>query len=341
MTFTEILHKLVERQDLTVQETAFGLRAIIDGACTDIEAGVFLFGMRAKGETIDELTTLVKTMREASIKVNVDVTGAIDLCGTGGDHSGYFNISTASMFVVAGAGIPVLKHGNRSVSSQTGSADVLEALGVEIALSADKVARVFEKTKMAFMFAPLFHPAMKNIVPVRKSLKMRTVFNILGPLLNPAEVKRQLIGTYSIETALTMAQILSKLDTERATTVHAHQGLDEVSVLSPSSYYDIAKHNISDKTEFNPKDIGMDYLNDEALLGGDKSKNSQMILDVLDQKSKGIREDVVIINSAKAIKVSIDGISLTDALEMAKESIRSGKAKLALKTFADATNEVK
>ncbi len=340
MTFTHILHKRDEREHLTAQEASFALQQIIEGAVTDIEAGAFLFGMRAKGETIEELTALVQTMREAAVKVQVNTDKAIDLCGTGGDHSGYFNISTAAMFVVAGAGIPVLKHGNRSVSSQTGSADVLDALGVKVELNASQTEKVFEKTGMAFMFAPLFHPAMKNIVPVRKSMKMRTFFNLLGPLLNPAGVKRQLIGAFSKDAAKTMADILHALQVERAVTVHAHQGLDELSVLSATSYYVVSKTDLSGKKEFNPKDYGMIYTDDTALRGGDKQINASILLDVISGKASGIREDVVVLNAAHAIQVSDETRSLQDALQLAKESIYSGKALDALNRFKTVTNEV-
>ncbi|TNE70948.1 anthranilate phosphoribosyltransferase [bacterium] len=339
MTFTEILHKLVEKQDLSAKEAGFALNQIIEGAVTDIEAGTFLFGMRMKGETIEELTALVQTMRNAAVKVQVDTTGAIDLCGTGGDHSGYFNISTAAMFVVAGAGIPVLKHGNRSVSSQTGSADVLEALGVKVDLQAPQVEKVFEKTGMGFMFAPLFHPAMKNIVPVRKAMKMRTLFNMLGPLLNPADVKRQLIGAFSEEAAFTMIQILAQLETEKAITVHAHQGLDELSVLSESSFYVLQNQRISEKDVFHPKDVGMIYTNDSFLKGGDKHTNANLILSVLKGEDKGIREDVVVLNAAYSMLASRDDLQLEETLHMARESIRSGKAYKALTRFAEETQK--
>jgi len=340
MTFTEILHKIVDKHNLSAQEASFALTQIIEGNCTDIEAGAFLFGMRAKGETISELTAFVQTMRNSMVKVNVNTDGAVDLCGTGGDHSGYFNISTAAMFVVAGAGVPVLKHGNRSVSSLTGSADVLDALGAKVDLNKEQVEKTFEKTGVAFMFAPLFHPAMKNIVPVRKSLKMRTFFNILGPLLNPAGVSRQIIGTFSTETAKKMADILAALKTQRAITVHAHQGLDEVSVLSATDCYEVTNGIVHEKDEFKPKDVGLIYTSDKALVGGDKTKNAEMILSILNGSSHGVAEDMVMINAAFAIQVSKDDLSINDAIAMARESIRSGKALDVLKNYARVSNEV-
>jgi anthranilate phosphoribosyltransferase len=340
MSFTEILHKIVDKHDLTSKEASFALRQIIEGNCSDIEAGAFLFGMRAKGETILELTAFVQTMRDAMVKVEVNTEGAVDLCGTGGDHSGYFNISTAAMFVVAGAGVPVLKHGNRSVSSLTGSADVLDALGAKIDLSKEQVEKTFEKSGMAFMFAPLFHPAMKNIVPVRKALKMRTFFNILGPLLNPAGVQRQLIGTFNSEIAQKMADILAALKTERAITVHAHQGLDEVSVLSATDYVEVKQGLSLGKNVFNPKDLGLIYTDDTALKGGDKIKNSEIIQAILNGDRKGIAEDMVMINAAFAIQVSQNDLSIHDAILMARESLRSGKAKSALAKYVQVTHEV-
>lgn len=340
MNFTELLHKIVEKQDLNTSEARFGLQQIIDGAVTDIEAGAFLFGLRAKGETISELTTFVQTMRDAMIKVEVDTTSAIDLCGTGGDHSGYFNISTAAMFVVAGAGIPVLKHGNRSVSSQTGSADVLEALGIKVDLNKIQVERVFEKTGMVFMFAPFFHPAMKNIVPVRKALKMRTFFNILGPLLNPAGVERQIIGAFNKETASTMAQILAELNAEKAITVFAHQGLDEVSILSETDTNFVSKGKVLHSTPFDPKDLGLIYTDDSGLKGGDKHFNANRIKSILDNENHGIATDMVALNAAFAIQVSKSELSIQECFSLAKESIQSGKAKKSLLTYIKATQEV-
>ena len=340
MTFTEILHKVVDRQNLSTQEARYALTQIIEGNCTDIEAGALLFGMRAKGETINELTAFVQTMRNSMVKVEVNTDGAVDVCGTGGDYSGYFNISTAAMFVVAGAGVPVLKHGNRSVSSLTGSADVLDALGAKVDLKKEQVEKTFEKTGLAFMFAPLFHPAMKNIVPVRKSLKMRTFFNILGPLLNPAGVSRQIIGTFSTETAKKMADILAALKTKKAITVHAHQGLDEISVLSATDCYEVKNGLVEEKQTFNPKDVGLIYTSDVALIGGDKTKNAEMILSILNGSNHRIAEDMVMVNAAFAIQVSHDDLGIEDAIVMARESIRSGKALAILKRYGKVSNEV-
>ena len=201
MNFTDLLEKLSHRQDLSAEEATYAMSNILSGDVPDTRISAFLFGMRSKGETIDELTAFVRTMREVGVRLDVDVTHAVDTCGTGGDHSGTFNISTASMFVVAGAGVPVLKHGNRSISSRSGSYDVLEKLGAVPSLDPGKVKQCFNNTNMAFMFAPLFHPAMKHVMTARRELGMRTFFNILGPLLNPAGVKRQIIGAYNRDVA--------------------------------------------------------------------------------------------------------------------------------------------
>src|SRR5690606_12980649 len=215
-----ILNDLVAGRSLDSSQAALAIRTIIAGESSDSETAAFLFGMRAKGETLEELTAIAEVMREEAVHVDVDVTGAVDVCGTGGDHSGTVNISTAVMFVVAGAGVPVLKHGNRSVSSKSGSVDVLEVIGANPLLHKAEAEQCFKETGMTFMFAPYFHPAMKHVVQVRKALRMRTFFNIMGPLLNPARVKRQMIGAYSSDAAEMMAGIVSRLGIDLAFVVH-------------------------------------------------------------------------------------------------------------------------
>src|SRR6056297_1572369 len=212
--FTYFLEKISVSEDLTPGEAENALKLIVNGDVADEDVAAFLYGMRMNGEKVGELTAFVNVRREASVAVNEDVDGAVDLCGTGGDKSGTFNISTAAMFVVAGAGVPVLKHGNRSVSSKSGSYDVLELLGAVPNLDKKQVESLYNETGMAFMFAPNFHPALKYVMPARRALKIRTFFNMLGPLLNPANVKYQVVGAYSKEAAGNMIQILSNLDTE-------------------------------------------------------------------------------------------------------------------------------
>jgi anthranilate phosphoribosyltransferase len=338
--FTDILHKLVIGNDLSSEEASSALKSIITGEIPEARIAAFLFGMRMKGETIEELTAFVKVMREAAIHVDVNTEHAVDMCGTGGDHSNTFNISTGAMFVVAGAGIPVLKHGNRSISSNSGSADVLEALGVKALLPPDKIAACFNQSGMAFMFAPYHHPAMKHVMPARKSLAMRTFFNILGPLMNPAGVKRQLIGAYNRETAETMIRILANLGTEFAYTVNAHDGLDEFSTTSQSDVFVLKNSVHSESILFDPETLGYKKCTLEDLKGGDSHANAAIISDLLNGKGDRYHRDIVELNATFAIHASGKYATLAEAGNAAKESIDSGAAAITLKRFTDCSNDL-
>lgn len=340
MTFKEILQKISKHEDLSDQEASFALTTILNGEIPDVQIAAFLFGMHSKGETIGELTAFVRVMREAALKVDVNAAGAVDLCGTGGDHSGTFNISTAAMFVAAGAGVPVLKHGNRSISSNSGSYDVLEALGVVSALPKKKVEICFNDTEMAFMFAPLFHPAMKHVMPARQGLGMRTFFNILGPLLNPADVRRQVIGAFNRDTAETMARILANLDTEYAITLHAHDGLDEVSTTTLTDTFELRGNVSSDVNRFDPVGLGYELTELENLKGGDSVQNAAIIRAIFEGKSPQAHKDIVELNAAFAIYVSGSVTSLEDGVAAAKDSIASGSALKKLRIFAECTKEL-
>jgi anthranilate phosphoribosyltransferase len=340
MHFTELLHKLSDRDHLTSEESSFAMREILKGSVPDIQIAAFLFGMRSKGETIDELTAFVSEMRNAAVKLDVDVTNAVDLCGTGGDHSGTFNISTAAMFVVAGAGVPVLKHGNRSISSSSGSFDVLVELGCVPDLPPDKVKECFVETNMAFMFAPLFHPAMKFVMPARRGLGMRTFFNILGPLSNPAGVKRQVIGTFSKSVASDMIRILANLDTDYAITLHAHDGLDEVSLSAITDTFELRKNVSSEAIRFDPTGLGYPMYSTESLKGGDSKTNASIIRDIMSLRATSAQHDIVELNAAFAIYVSGMASDLSEAKEMASFSIRSGKAAQSLELFATCTKSL-
>jgi anthranilate phosphoribosyltransferase len=340
-SFKEILEILSEGNDLAPDAASQALQQIVDGEISHEQVAAFLFGMRAKGETVTELTSFVKVMREASVSVDVKTDGAVDLCGTGGDSSGTFNISTAAMFVVAGAGVPVLKHGNRSVSSKCGSADVLEELGVVANLGKKEVEEVFNETGMAFMFAPNFHPAMKHVMPARKALGIRTFFNILGPLLNPADVKRQVVGAYSKDVAGIMVQILGNLDTERAYTLSAHDGLDEVSITSSTEIFELQSSITNEPALFDPRSLDFQLVAMEDLMGGDTARNAAIIRSILDNQSTDAQRDVVLINAAFGIHVSGQAGSLEEAVGMAVESVKSGAAKKKLEQFAEATQNAK
>ncbi|PAU93978.1 anthranilate phosphoribosyltransferase [Aliifodinibius salipaludis] len=337
--FSSILNKLIRRENLDSNEAKSALQRIVRGGVPNEQVAAFLTAMRSKGETTQELTAFVRVMREAAIKPEVNVDGAVDLCGTGGDSSGTFNISTASMFVVAGADVPVLKHGNRSVSSKSGSADVLEELGAVIDLDKKQVEQVFGEAGLVFMFAPNFHPAMKHVMPARRTMGIRTFFNILGPLLNPAGVKRQMIGAYSREVAREIAHILANLDTDFAYTVNAHDGLDEVSLASQSEIYELNHNMVKESTTFDPKSLDFEWTDLESLQGGDAKYNANIIRNILDNKSTDPQRDVILLNATFGIHASGKVNHLTEARKLAEESLRSGKAKKALDRYVEASND--
>lgn len=339
-TFTEYLEKISTGEHLTTDEASQAMKMILSGNVSNEEVAGFLIGMRSKGETTSELTGFVKEMRNASVYVNVDTTNAVDLCGTGGDKSGTFNISTAAMFVVAGAGVPVLKHGNRSVSSKSGSYDVLETMGAVPNLQKTQVEKMFNETGMAFMFAPNFHPAMKFVMPARKALKMRTFFNMLGPLLNPAEVKNQVIGAFSKEAAGQMIQILANLQTESAYTLSAHDGLDEVSLSSQSEIFELQSHLSRGAITFDPKSLGYTWVDSESLLGGDAEVNAAIIKNIMNNKSTEAQKNIVELNAAFAIHASGLAETLEDAKDMAMKSLESGEAAKKMNLFIQESQKV-
>lgn len=318
---------------LTDHEASLAMKLILHGDISNEEIAAFLLGMRMKGETVVELTSFVQEMRSVAVPVEVDTKHAVDLCGTGGDKSGTFNISTTAMFIVAGAGVPVLKHGNRSVSSKSGSYDVLELLGAVPNLQKKQVEELFNKTGMAFMFAPNFHPAMKYVMPARRALKMRTFFNILGPLVNPANVKCQVIGAFNKETAKKMIQILGNLHTENAYTVNAHDGLDEVSTTSQSEIFELKTHLSGDSVTFDPISLGYEKTDHNSLLGGDAKQNAQILMNVLEGKSTKAQRDIAELNALFAIRASNITDDLEEAKEMAVRSIDSGEARKKLDQF--------
>lgn len=332
--FTDYIEKLSMGIDLSSDQAEEAMNQILSGKVSSEEISAFLMGMRIKGESVDELTAFVKVMRNSSIPVEVDTTNAVDLCGTGGDKSGTFNISTAAMFVVAGAGIPVLKHGNRSVSSKSGSYDVLLELGSVPNLQKKEVEKLFGETGMAFMFAPNFHPAMKHVMPARRALKIRTFFNMLGPMLNPAQVRYQLVGTFSSEAALKMNQIFGNLDVDRALTVHSHDGLDEVSLTSKSDFFETKKGGKTHQFEFDPVTHGYNLVSMTTLLGGDAKYNAEIIRAISENRSTKAQRDIVELNAAFAILVANHVNNFEEAKEKASESIDSGEMKKKIDLFA-------
>ena len=294
--------------------------------------------MRARGESIEELTAFVQVMRTYFIPVNCPDPHAIDVCGTGGDGSHTFNISTAAALVCAGAGVTVAKHGNRSVSSKSGSADVLEALGVNVDLNANKIALCIEKTGIGFIFARHFHPAMRHVMPVRTVLRSRTAFNILGPLCNPAGVRRQVIGAFNLETAQTIAAIMHQLGAEHILTLHSRDGLDEASISAPTAVIEYRKGEDAPTTfHIEPENYGLTQADLSALVGGNAKQNASMIRAVLDGHTGPCR-DVVILNSALGLWVSGRYESIEDCIKAAQISIDSGAARERLRILCEFSN---
>ncbi|MEM6326538.1 MAG: anthranilate phosphoribosyltransferase [Bacteroidota bacterium] len=337
-----ILQLVAEGETLTQQQAESAMHVMLSGDAAPEQIAGLLLGLRSRGETVDELTGFTRIMREFAIPVETGDLDPIDLCGTGGDHSGTFNISTAASFVAAGAGVPVAKHGNKGVSSSSGSADVLAALGVQADLDATGVERCLRDTGIAFLFAPQFHPAMKHVMPVRRALGVRTFFNILGPLCNPAGVKRQLIGAFSDQTARMMAQILLRLGSEHVVVVYAHDGLDELSTTSPTTVYQTGSHaydgGMLEQTVV-PETFGLARVSAAALQGGTPEENAEIVRAVLGGKA-GPQADVVLLNAAYALLASAEFTGLTEALEAARESIRSGAALAKLDALVSATNDL-
>jgi anthranilate phosphoribosyltransferase len=333
----QFLKPISEGRPLTSDEAEKAILTIMEGRATPAEIAGFLVGLRARGETVDELLGCVRAMRACMVRVSIEDTRAIDLCGTGGDQSGTFNISTTASFVVAGAGITVAKHGNRSVSSNSGSADVLEALGVRSRLPAKSVQRCIEETGIGFMFAPGFHPAMRHVMPVRRALGIRTLFNIMGPMCNPAEVSRQFIGAFDKEVARMMATILARLGTEHVVTVHAADGLDEISLAGPTTIFE-AKAGMDEPEEhtIDPTELGFTSVSGQQLKGGSAEENATILKQIL-EGNHGPRRDVVLLNAAYAIWVSGRHDNLESSLDAARQSIDSGAAREKLEALIKAT----
>ncbi len=318
-----ILNKLVEKQNLTQQETETVMNDIMSGNLTDAQIACFLTALRMKGETIEEITGCAKVMREKAVRITPKVGGLIDVVGTGGDNSGSFNISTTTAFVIAGAGIPVAKHGIRSVSSKSGSGDVLEKLGVNIDIDPERAKEVIEKIGICYLFAPIYHPSYKYVLGPRKEMGIRTVFNVLGSLCNPAFVKYQVEGVYDKELVEPLAYVLSKLGLKRTMVVHG-SGMDEFT-LTGTNYVAELKNNIIKTYEITPEEFGFEKCSLEELKGGTPEKNAKITLNILNRR-KGPKRDVVLLNAGAAIYVSGKADSIEEGIELASKSIDSGKA---------------
>ena len=320
-----LIEKCLSGEHLTVGEASNALDTIMTGQATDSQIAGLLIALRAKGETVDELVGFARTMREHSIKVPIEDPDAIDMCGTGGDCSGTFNISTVASFIAAGAGVTVAKHGNRSVSSLSGSADVLTALGVNIQCSTETMQACINRIGIGFLFAPLYHPAMKYAAKPRTELGVRSIFNMVGPLTNPAGVKRQLIGTYHPRAMHLLAGALQNLDVDKACVVHSDDGLDEVALSGGTKVQEVTRNEQPREYHLQPEDFGFGPLTLDGLRGGDKNANAAIAMSVLKGGTSPAR-DVVVANAALGIYISGKVKTIIEGKQKADESIHSGRA---------------
>ena len=335
--FKALIAKVATGATLSREEAAGAFDRMMSGEATPSQMGGLLMALRVRGETVEEITGAVTTMRAKMLGVKAP-PDAVDVVGTGGDASGSFNISTCAAFIVAGAGVPVAKHGNRALSSRSGAADVLQALGVKIELTADQVGACIRDAGIGFMFAPAHHPAMKNVGPTRVELGTRTIFNLLGPLSNPARVKRQMIGTFSKQWVEPMAQVLKNLGAESIWVVHGSDGLDEITTAGPTTVAALENGKIR-TFEVGPEDAGLSRSKSEALRGGDAEHNAKALLDVLKCKRSPFR-DVAILNAAAALVVAGKAKDLKQGAMIAAKSIESGEAEGRLDRLIAVSNSV-
>jgi anthranilate phosphoribosyltransferase len=323
MAFLHFLHQVSSDKDLSAEEAHQAMSALLAGETSESLIAAFLVALKIKGETAAELAGFARAMRERMILVDAG-EDVIDTCGTGGDAAGTFNISTLAALVMAGAGARVAKHGNRSISSRSGSADVLEALGVRIAMTPEEAARAVREIGIGFLFAPSLHPAMKHAQPVRRELKMRTVFNLLGPLANPARARAQLIGAPSAGAAPLMAEALAELGTGHAFVVHGHDGLDEISTTGPTDVYEVWTGRV-EKHVWTPADFGVRTASLADLAGGDPARNAEIAREIL-SGAPGPARDIVLVNAAAGLVAGGLAQGLRSAIATAARSIDSGAA---------------
>jgi anthranilate phosphoribosyltransferase len=340
LEFCEILARLAEKQDLAQGEAADALQQIVEGKVGEAQAAAFLMGLRVKGETAAEIAGLVDAMRQVAVRVETtDPGNLLDIVGTGGDQLGTFNISTTSAFVAVGAGARVAKHGNRAASSRCGSADVLEALGVRIDLGPREVAACIDQVGMGFMLASIYHPAAGRVAPVRRALGVRTVFNLLGPLTNPAAAGRQLMGVSAADYLDVLAGALARGGSSHALLVHGLDGMDEVSVTGPSLVMEVVGGTVVEPYEISPEELGLSRWTIADLAGGDPRENAAITRKVLSGLRGGPR-DAVLANAAAALYAGGAADSLVEAVGLARDSLDSGRAERVLDQLIAFTRSV-
>jgi anthranilate phosphoribosyltransferase len=333
--FKGLIAKAATGATLSREEAARGFDTMMSGEATPSQMGGLLMALRVRGETVDEITGAVTAMREKMLRVRAPAD-AVDIVGTGGDASGSFNISTCAAFIVAGAGVPVAKHGNRALSSRSGAADVLAALGVNIEADPEGVSRCIKQAGIGFMFAPAHHPAMKNVGPTRVELGTRTIFNLLGPLSNPAGVKRQMVGVFSRQWIEPLAHVLKNLGAQSVWVVHGSDGLDEITTAG-STYVAALEAGAVRSFEVTPEEVGLERVKPEALRGGDAQENAQALSDVL-KGAKSAFRDVAVLNAAAGLVVAGRAKDLKQAVALAEKSIDSGEAEGRLQRLISVSN---
>ena len=336
----EAIQLLIERKELSFEVAQQSMREIMGGEATSAQVGAFLTSLRMKGETVDEITAFALVMRENAVRINPHVIGRkVDTCGTGGDHLKTFNVSTTSALVAAGSGITIAKHGNRSVTSKCGSADVLEAVGVNLAAPPTVIQSAIEQVGIGFMFAPAFHPAMKNAVVPRREIGIRTVFNILGPLTNPANANAQVLGVYDSNLVEPLAKVLHKLGTEEALVVHGMDGLDEVSTIGRTKLAWVKDGEIVTR-EITPQDLKLRQAKPNEISGFDVDQSARLMVKILNgsEEKNSSRLQMVLANAAAAILVGGKTDDMAAGIELARESINSGQAYEKLKGLVEFTN---
>ena len=328
--------KVATKENLSYEEMRQSMDEIMSGQATQVQVASFLTALSLKGETIEEITAAAEEMRRHAVHLEHEMD-VLEIVGTGGDKSNSFNISTTSAFVISAAGIPVAKHGNRAASSKSGAADVLEALGVNLMIDEVKSKKILERIGMCFLFAQKYHPAMRYVGPVRKELGIRTIFNILGPLTNPAGANMQLLGVYSEDLLEPMSKALANLGVQRGMVVYGKDGLDEISVSAPTAVCEIQDGQLT-TYEITPEEFGLERCQKEDLAGGTAEDNAQITKAILSGE-KGPKRNAVLLNSAAAIHIARPFISIKEAIKMAEELIDSGKAMEQLEAFVKLTNE--
>ncbi|MFP4572946.1 MAG: anthranilate phosphoribosyltransferase [Desulfobacterales bacterium] len=335
--FRDLLYKIYQRQDLTEEEMAAMLGRIFSGNATDAQIGAFMGALATKGETYAELAGAARAMRKKAIRIGTTARDVIDTCGTGGDSTGTFNISTVTAFVVAGCGVVVAKHGNRSISSQCGSADLLEAMGINLDLDPEIVEEAITELGIGFLFAPKHHGAMKYAANARKQIALRSIFNMLGPLTNPAAANRQLVGVFAPELTEMFALALHRLGTRRALVVHGHDGMDEISVCASTRVCELKDDRIT-TYDISPETYFGRLADPEEIRGGDPGQNAQIAKNILSGK-KGAQRDIVLINSAAALMAAGRAETIEQGIAMAESSIDTAAAMDKLESLVEFTRE--